>query len=418
MRGSSPYVIVLAAAASRVGRSTLASNLAVYLKGLGEDLPVAVISFDPGHDPAQTFALPGNPAPRLNSLSISLGLESQLTLGQFGVEYMAGGISPQISALQLRNLLRETNFPGILIIDAGQLKERRAALALQVAELVLTPIRDAAGLGPLAGIRRELKAGGGNDRMLWLIPAMVEDLQQQARQLEFLRFAASERGCQVLGAEFLVDAQLPQLTRGTGGSVLTRMPDSQAHQLMNCLARLALQQFETGADTAVHLQRLQLDDALPLRSRRVDLVCPLCGELACFASVHYCESLPHRRRWLVHADCLANLVAERRLQPFWSANQSAVLRTGVESGGLLPQLRLLLADDNAGLLESELFLPEHEGGWQALVRHATGLTLAEQLPALLFIFPAQPGRSVLSSDWYRRCSRLRKKLRDGLAAEL
>ena len=418
MKKSSPYVIVLAAAASRVGRSTLTSNLAVYLKGLDEDLPVAVISFDLGYAPAQTFALSANPAPSLNRLSIEQGLESQLTLGQFGVEYMADGLSPHVSVVQLRNLLRDSNFPGILIIDAGQPEESTASLALQVADLVLAPINDAAGLGALAGIRRELKAGGGNDKMLWLIPAMVEDLQDQAHQLEFLRFAASERGCQVLDAEFLVDAQLPQLTRGSGGSILTRMPGSQAHQLLHRLARLALQQFKIGADTASQLRRLQLDNVLPPRARRVDLICPLCGELACFSAAHYCESLPQRQRWLLHADCLAGLFAERRLQPFWSADNSAVLRTGVESAGLLPQLRLLLADEKGGLLESELFLPEHESGWQALVRHATGLTLAEQLPALLFIFPAHPGKSVLSSDWYRNCSRRRKKLRDELAAEL
>ncbi len=418
MRQTSPYVIVLAAAASRVGRSTLAGNLAVYLKGLAEDLPVAVISFDPGYDPSQTFALPGNPATSLDDLSAGLGLETQLTLGQFGVEYMAAGLLPPITAPQLRRLLRESNFPGILIIDAGQLNEAPAAVALQAADLVLAPVRDAAGLAALSGIRRELRVGGGNDQMLWLIPSMVSDPQEQSRQLELLRFAAHERSCQVLDAEFVVDEQLPLLTRGSGGSVLTRMPDSQAHQLLHRLAQLALQQFEVGVNRACQLQRLKLDGALPQRFRRVELVCPLCNELACFSSAHYCESLPQRRRWLVHADCMTGLMAGRKLQPFWKTDQSAVLRMGVESSGLLPQVRLLVADNDGKLVESEFFQPAPDSGWQTLVRQATGRTLAEQLPALIILYPAQAGKAVLGESWYRNCVSLRKVLRDGLVAEL
>lgn len=418
MSQGSPYVVVLAAAADRVGRSTLAGNLAVYLKGLVEDLPVAVISFDSGYDPAQTFALSGNPAASLNSLFSGRGLEDQLTLGQFGVEYLAAGTLPQTTALQLRHLLRESHYPGVLIIDAGSLAEEPSALALQVADLVLAPVRDAAGLAALAVIRRGLRAGGGNDQMLWLVPSMVEDPQEQAYPLELLRFAATERGCQVLDGEFVRDARLPQATKGVGGSVLTRMPGSQAHQLLHRLASLVLQKFKLGTDTSCQLKRLQMDGALPPRSRWVEVVCPLCHEIACFSVTHYCESLPQRQRWLVHADCLSGLMAERKLQPFWQVDQAAVLRTGVESGGLLPQLRLLLADETGGLLESELFQPEFDSGWQALVQHATGRTLAEQFPALVFIYPARAGKAVLDVGWHRDCVRLRKSLRSGLAPEL
>ena len=36
MKNKSPFVVVVASATSRVGQSTLAENLAVYLKGLSE----------------------------------------------------------------------------------------------------------------------------------------------------------------------------------------------------------------------------------------------------------------------------------------------------------------------------------------------------------------------------------------------
>jgi len=418
MIGTSPYVIVLAAAANRTGCSTLTTNLAVYLKGLAEDLPVAVISFDPAYDPAHTFSLPNVPMANLTGLFSGRGLESQLCLGQFGVEYLAAGGMPQISAPLMRGLLRESHYPGILIIDAGSLEENPAAVALQAADLVLAPVLDAAGMAAMAGIRRELSAGGGNDKMLWFIPSMVEDPQEQARQLELLRFAGRERGCQVLDDEFVVDAQLPQLTRGVGGSVLTRMLGSLAHRMLHRLAQGVLLEFKAGPDSACRLLRLRLDDALPSRSRRVELICPLCNQLAFYGSSHYCESLPQRHRWLLHADCLTLLMAERRLHPFWNSSQSAVLRTGVESGGLIPQLRLLLADERGGLLESELFQPADDSGWQQLVRQGTGRTLAEQFPALLMIYPAIANQTALSTSWYRQCVRLRKEMRCRLAAEL
>ncbi len=417
MRRASPYVVVLAAAASRVGRSTLAANLAVYLRGLAEDLPLAVVSFDPGHDPAQTFELAGNAASGVCDLFAGLNIEEQLTLGQFGVEYLTTGALPQIWPSRLRALLRESRFPGILIVDAGSLGEKPAAAALQAADLVLSPLKDAAGLVALSGIRREIKAGGGNDQMLWLIPAMIEDPQQQKRQLELLRFAARERGCQVLDGEFVVDTQLPQATRGAGGSVLTRMPDSRAHQLLHHLAQLVLQRFESGTDSSCRLQRLRLDGALPPRFRRVEVICPLCGELACFDLAHYCESLPHRRRWLLHADCLTELMSGHRLQPFWGAGQAAVVRTGVEADGLISQLRLVLPDADGVHYETDLFQPAADSGWQTLVRRATGRTLAEQFPGLMMIYPAVSGRRALSADWYRSCAALRKRLRAGLAAE-
>lgn len=418
MRGNAPFVVVLAAAAAKMGRSTLAGNLAVYLRGLSEDLPVAVISFDQGFDPAQNLTFAGCAETSISDLRTDVPLEEQLGIGQFGLDYLAGGNVPPISAADLRGLLRRSDYPGILIIDAGPLEERPAATALQAADLVLSPVRDAKGLAALARIRREMKAGGASDRQLWLLPSMIEDPREEERQLALLRFAASERGCQVLDVEYAFDAQLPRALVGVGGSVLTRMPGSQAHQLLMRLARLVLQKKAEGPDSACHLQRLKIDNALPSRFRRVDVICPLCQRLACFGAAHYCESLPQRKRWLVHADCLARLMAGRKLQPFWLRGQSAVLRTGVEGEGLLPYLRLLLPDADGLHFESELFQPDADSGWQSLVRRATGRTLDEQLPGMIMIYPALSGSRVLSKRWYRSCRALRKRLRKGLAAEL
>lgn len=417
MTSTQPYVVVLAATTGRVGRSTLAANLAVYLKGLDEDLPVAIVSFDHGFDPALTFALPGNPVAANTELFTTQGIEELLGFGQFGVEYLASGVLPNFSAEQLRALLRESNYPGILILDAGPPGEASASAALQAADLVLAPLRDASDLPLLANARRDLNQGGGHDQMLWLIPSMMEDSSAQGRTLEFLRFAAQERGCQILDSEFLLEPELPRLTQGIGGSILTRMSGSSAHGLLHRLAQLVLEQYRLGADNACQLRRLEMDAALPPRAHRVDLVCPLCSKLACFDMAHYCESLPSRRRWLLHEPCLDKLLEGRKLKELMSPEQAVVISLGIEAANLLPQLKLFLTGVADSYVESELFQPAAESDWQTLIKQATGRTLAEQSPATIMIYPVISGRRVLTLDWYRRCVRLRKQIRTLLAAE-
>ena len=43
---SRPFVVTVASEKGGVGKTTIATNLAVYLKALHEDLPVTIASFD------------------------------------------------------------------------------------------------------------------------------------------------------------------------------------------------------------------------------------------------------------------------------------------------------------------------------------------------------------------------------------
>jgi cellulose biosynthesis protein BcsQ len=86
---SRAYIITIASEKGGVGKTTLATNLAVYLKGLAEDLPVTLFSFDNHFTVDQMFRLSktiGNQ--HVGQLFSGSDPVSLLTDGQYGVNYI------------------------------------------------------------------------------------------------------------------------------------------------------------------------------------------------------------------------------------------------------------------------------------------------------------------------------------------
>ena len=107
-----------------VGKTTLASNLAVYIRALREDLPILILTFDDQNWVDRMFSL-GSPPPSANLIAAvrSGDLSPAIVPGQFGIHYVpASEDAAQLkqtttSPFHLQRVLQQTDWHGLVIID-------------------------------------------------------------------------------------------------------------------------------------------------------------------------------------------------------------------------------------------------------------------------------------------------------------
>ena len=148
--GPRPYqVLTVTSNKGGVAKTTVATNLAVYFRALKEDLPILVVGFDDQSMIDRMFALDDEP-PYDNVLgAIREGsLRSAIRLGQYGVHYVA--TSPDVSELKgeisdvyrLREILRATNWTGLVILDTKSDFEILTRNAIAAADMSVVVVHD------------------------------------------------------------------------------------------------------------------------------------------------------------------------------------------------------------------------------------------------------------------------------------
>ena len=410
-----PYVVVVTAPSSGVGKSTLAGNLVVYLKALNEELPVAYASFDAQANVGEMFALSSGIAAPLSDLQQGIPFEKLLTFGEFGVEFCA---PPQVGCAAdvptwLRKGLAQADYDGILLLDVSSDHPLLRA-ALWAADMVLLPVKDPAVLSRVVDLKKAFIAGGGRAEQLWLLPSGLGEgsrYRQVAGLKEFLRFAAEERGFQVLDEEFVADSQVCEQAVQLAKPVLTRVPQSPLHQHLRQLAGLILQQRQQGDFFPTRVARWLDDQQLPSRARRIALLCPFCQRPVVTGRAHYLEVFPARRRLLLHADCFVALLRGTATGAFYGDSGGLLIQPAIASGGLSGQLKLLVFDRQFEPLNSETISVVEKSAWAKLIYKSTGRWLAELYQENLLVSEAVPVEKILSDQWYKHFTVVRKRLR-------
>lgn len=176
-----PYVITISSEKGGVGKTTLATNLAIYLKALSEDLPVSVVSLDNHFTVDKMFAIKGQ---KINGDVTDLLLEtpgsSLLHTGQYGVDYIPSSMALDDlrdsikGTMVLSRLLASSDIPGILIIDTRPELNIFTQNALYAADRVIIPVKDMPSLENCRNIFALFEKKGLDKKSLSIIPCLID----------------------------------------------------------------------------------------------------------------------------------------------------------------------------------------------------------------------------------------------------
>ena len=137
-----------------VGKTTVATNLAIYLRALREDLPVAVVSLDDQRSVDRMLAL-RPPQPGEGNLKhgwAERSLDRVLQLGQYGIHFVPS--PPDVALLKaraedpttLRRILERSSWEGLFVLDTKSDLEALTLNAFHAADRILVPVADCSAL--------------------------------------------------------------------------------------------------------------------------------------------------------------------------------------------------------------------------------------------------------------------------------
>jgi len=411
------FVITVASEKGGVGKTTLATNLAVYLKALREDLPVTIASFDNHFSVDNMFAIGGGRAPTVAGLFAGTPAGELAALGEYGVQYLGSERALQVPELPedwLSGQLGTGGLSGVLILDTRPILDFFTRSALRCADLVLVPVKDRASLVNAGALQKQLVASGQGAGSCWLVPSLIDGrlrLKEGVGMRDYLAFLGEERGLQVYDGFIAKSPKVEGLASGFSSRippVITHARGTQVHQQFRQLADFVLQQLDRLASTVTSrasAERLLLA-AAPGARRRLLVECPVCGRPASGAAGELFLHLRSRRRGFLHPECLPQLLAGADLQALLQVPGMLALeiRGGGESGGP-GRYRLHLFDgEGEPVLEEKLgarslrkmreFVLRATGcGEEQLLRELVLISLLDAAPAGLL---AGSGRSDLA----------------------
>ena len=178
---SAPYIVTISSEKGGVGKTTLATNLAIYLKALHEDLPVTLLSFDNHFSVDQMFRINRQPERGdVTGLFTGSNPDELIETGEYGVQYIPSSKQLHIMRQELDDptalarALAKSSLGGIIIIDTRPDLDIFTQSALYAADRVIVPVKDAPSMDNCRHIYEFFDSHGISRRPLRILPCLVD----------------------------------------------------------------------------------------------------------------------------------------------------------------------------------------------------------------------------------------------------
>ncbi|MBW2268049.1 MAG: ParA family protein [Deltaproteobacteria bacterium] len=132
-----------------VGKTTIATNLAIFIRALREDLPILLIGLDDQTLVDRMFALDSNPPKQtVVDALLSEELDPAIRLGQYGIHYVPspGDLTPLRTGIRdpdhLRRVIEKSEWRGLVIIDTKSDTDILVRNALAASDLTIAVVKD------------------------------------------------------------------------------------------------------------------------------------------------------------------------------------------------------------------------------------------------------------------------------------
>lgn len=459
-----PFVITVSSEKGGVGKTTLATNLAIFLKALREELPVTVFSFDNHFTVDKMFAIAGQ-QPRGTVAELLAGTTGSelLHTGQYGVDYIPSSMA--LSELRgtiqgpmfLARLLATSGIPGIVIIDTRPELDILTQNALYAADQVFIPVKDMASLENCRNIFALFDSRGLEKKSLSLLPCLIDSrikFDGMFRdQKSLLKAFAIHRGYRCLDSFISKSPKVDSLNTNPDGRIypiLTHARGTEVYLQFAQLARQVLSTIDQAAETRARQFSMWLDSenerresAFARRKSALNPHCPLCGRSSMASenksAGYYYETTEGSARGFLHSDCFFELLAALLFsggnlaasdpfsqflaettgsatflfRPLQSRPASLVELLVVEATGRQLLRKQIACDDFAGSI-----LNRREGRLHQLLTATLGKRAMEECTTFLLVQPVDrmAPEAILVEEQYRQFRKVRQQLIGQLAA--